>query len=87
MRRIRIESTERYLTDKVCAEIRIIDADTGKVMDNVQSASIFMSIDDVIAAHLVCIQMSEDGMHCTVTPDGSLIEYDEDVVVQSVHIG
>ena len=77
MRRVYIESTAEYLTSSFGVDIRIVDADTRKVLDNVQSVAILISVNDnKVRARLICIEMQ-----------GDFIEYKEDVVVLSVHIG
>jgi hypothetical protein len=86
VRRIDIESTELFLTESFGAEIRVSDSDTGELLDNVQAITVLISVDDAISAHLVCIKM-KDKRHCEVDDNSELIEYEEDVLVRSIHIG
>jgi hypothetical protein len=86
MRPVHIVSTAEFLINNANAEIQVIDAKTREVLNDVQAIEIVISIDDGMWARLTRVRM-RDNLHCEVDADENLIEYKEDVLVTSVHIG
>jgi len=85
MRKIIISSTPEFLTDRTGAEIRVMDAETGRVMVNVQAIGVSVSVDDMLGARIVCLEMEGDKFK--LDDEGRLIEYEEDVSIQAIHVG
>jgi len=86
MRRISIVSKPEYADEPCGSNLEFVDVDTREILDNVQCIGISTSLDDKMWARMTTVKM-KDYLHCSIDDEGYLIEQEEDVEIQSIHIG